>query len=353
MVKGLILSGGFGTRLRPITYSQQKQLIPIANKPVLFYAIEDLIEAGINKICIIVGPKKEQVIEVVTSKNWEATIKFIQQEAPKGLAHAVKISEDFIENDSFVMYLGDNILKKGIVDYVKKFRKEKPTASILLTEVRNPQQFGVAQLDDSGAVVRLIEKPKTPPSNLALVGIYMFHTPIFEAVNHIKPSWRNQLEITDAIQYLIDNNYRVDATIVEGWWKDTGKPEDILDANRLVLDDITTEIYGSIKDDVHVKGRVRIGNSRIEGNSVLKGPLIIGDNCIIRDSYIGPYTSLGNNCKIINTEIEDSIIMDETKIENCGRIVDSLIGKDVKLKKNSKLPEGYRLVIGDHSEVEL
>jgi len=353
MVKGLILSGGFGTRLRPITYSQQKQLIPIANKPILFYAIEDLIEAGINEIGIVVGPKKDQVMDTVTNNKWNATIEFIHQESPLGLAHAVKISEAFLGNAPFVMYLGDNILKKGIVEYVKKFREENPMASILLTEVQNPQQFGVAQLDDSGTVVSLIEKPKTPPSNLALVGVYMFQTVIFEAVNSIEPSWRNQLEITDAIQYLIDKNHRVDATIVEGWWKDTGKPEDILDANRLILDDITSEINGTIEDEVHVKGRVRIGNSRIEGNSVLKGPLIIGNDCIIRDSYIGPYTSLGNNCKIINTEIEDSIVMDETRIENCGRIVDSLIGMDVKVTRHSRLPEGYRLVIGDHSEVEL
>ncbi|MFQ6119002.1 MAG: glucose-1-phosphate thymidylyltransferase, partial [Methanosarcinales archaeon] len=261
-MKGLILSGGYGTRLRPLTYSQQKQLIPVANKPVLFYSIEDVIEAGIKDIGIVVGPNKEQVIETVESKEWNANIDFIYQGEPKGLAHAILISEEFLDGP-FVMYLGDNILKGGIVEHVERFKRLKADASILLTPVENPEQFGCAELNEDGTVKRLIEKPKKPPSNLALAGIYLFNTPIFEAVRSIKPSWRNELEITDAIQYLIDNDYKVDSMIVKGWWKDTGKPEDILMANHLVLDELEPFNKGKL-DNSSIKGRVGIE----EGTSI-------------------------------------------------------------------------------------
>ena len=353
-MKGLILSGGHGTRLRPLTYSQQKQLIPVANKPVLFYVIEDIIEAGIREIGIVVGPNKEQVIKAVRSKDWDAEIEFIDQPEPLGLAHAVKISQHFLEDEKFVMYLGDNILRGGILQHVKNFENSSADASILLAEVEHPERFGVAKLDENGKLIKLVEKPKRPESNLALVGIYMFTPVIFEAVRNIKPSWRNELEITDAIQWLIDNGYKVDYSIVDGWWKDTGKPEDILDANRLILDaeikDFKNE--GSISREVIIRGRVKIGkNTEIKGRTVIKGPVIIGENCKIEDSYIGPYTSIGNFCKIINTEIEDSIVMDYTYIENCGRVVDSLIGKEVKIESNSKLPKGHRFIVGDNSEV--
>ncbi|HID43258.1 MAG TPA: glucose-1-phosphate thymidylyltransferase [Archaeoglobaceae archaeon] len=349
-MKGLVLSGGFGTRLRPLTYSQQKQLIPVANKPILFYAIEDVIEAGVDEIYIIVGPNKEQVIEVVKSEKWDAEIDFIYQSEPKGLAHAVKISQDYIGDESFVMYLGDNVLKGGITRFADEFITSDADASILLTEVSNPQQFGVAELNEDGSVKRLIEKPKKPPSNYALVGIYFFKPVVFEAVNSIKPSWRDELEITDAIQWLIENGYRVKSNIVKDWWKDTGKPEDILEANRLVLDEIEHRISGEVENS-GVMGRVIVELGTLIKNSSVKGPCIIGKNCRIINSYIGPYTSIGNECEIIDTEIEDSVVMDECRIINAGRIVEGLIGKGVEIVKGNAKPKGNRFVVGDHSKI--
>jgi len=353
-MKGLILSGGYGTRLRPITYSQQKQLIPVANKPILFYAIEDVIEAGVNEIGILVGPNKEQVIETVEKGNFNAKITFIEQDAPRGLAHTVLISEEFIGDEPFVMYLGDNILKEGIIKYAENFRKKNLDAHIMLTEVKNPEEFGVAELSEDGSVKRLIEKPKKPPSNLALVGIYFFNHPIHEAVKSIKPSWRNELEITDAIQWLIDNGYKVDASIVSGWWKDTGKPEDILHANRLILDDLTTEIKVEAEVEGEIRGRVSIDTgTKVNKSSVIKGPALIGKDCVIKDGYIGPYTSIGNNCKIINSEVEDSVVMDGARLINAGNIVDSMIGRGAVVEKNKNLPKGNKFIIGDNSWVRI
>ena len=351
-MKALILSGGHGTRLRPITYSQQKQLIPVANKPILFYAIEDVIEAGIRDIGIVVGPNKEQVMEIVNNANFDAEITFIQQDAPRGLAHAVLISEDFIGGEPFVMYLGDNILKEGIIKHAENFRKKNFDASIMLTEVRNPEEFGVAELSENGSVKRLIEKPEKPPSNLALVGIYFFNHPIHEAVKNITPSWRNELEITDAIQWLIDNGYDVAASVVSGWWKDTGKPEDILAANRLILDDLTTEIRGEVEGEI--RGRVSTGiGTKVNEDSVIKGPALIGRDCVIKGSYIGPYTSIGNNCEIINSEVEDSVVMDGAMLINAGNIVDSMIGRGAVIEKNKNLPKGNKFIIGDNSWVRI
>jgi len=325
-MKGLVLSGGYGTRLRPITYSQQKQLIPVANKPILFYAIEDVIEAGAEEIGIIVGPNKEQVMETVKSVDWNADINFIYQGEPKGLAHTILVAEDFLD-DEFVMYLGDNILREGIVEHAKKFKKNNYDASIMLTEVENPQDFGVADINEDGMIKRLIEKPEVPPSNLALVGIYFFKPVILEACKGIKPSWRNELEITDAIQWLTDSGYAVGWTKVEGWWKDTGKPEDIFEANRLILDDLTHEIRGEVKGG-EIRGRVSIDEgTEVNEKSVIKGPALIGKNCLIKDGYIGPYTSIGNNCEIINSAVEDSVLMDSAKLINAGNIVDSMIGR--------------------------
>ncbi|ASA78498.1 glucose-1-phosphate thymidylyltransferase [Thermococcus sp. 5-4] len=352
-MKALILSGGHGTRLRPLTYSQQKQLIPVANKPVLFYAIEDVIEAGIHDIGIIVGPNAELVKETVLSREWDASIEFIYQGEPKGLAHAIKVARDYLGDDDFVMYLGDNILREGIVEHLKYFQEGNFDASILLQEVPNPQQFGVAELNDDGKTIkRLVEKPKVPPSNLALVGIYFFKPIIHEAVENIKPSWRNELEITDAIQWLIDNGYRVGWTKVTGWWKDTGKPEDILDANRLILDDIQPDI--KVKTKARIHGRVIIEEgTEIDDNTVIKGPVVIGKNVVIRNAYIGPYTSIGNKCIIENTEIEDSIILEGSEIRNAGRIVESLIGRGVKIINGTSHPFGRKLVVGDNSRIIL
>ncbi len=351
-MKALILSGGYGTRLRPLTYSQQKQLIPVANKPVLFYAIEDVIEAGIKDIGIVVGPNKEQVIETVRSVNWDANIEFIYQGEPLGLAHAILVSEEFLDDEEFVMYLGDNILKNGIVEHTKRFKELNPDALILLTQVEEPQRFGVAEFDENGRVKRLIEKPKVPPSNYALVGVYFFKPIIIEACKHIKPSWRNELEITDAIQWLIDNGYRVEASIVTGWWKDTGRPEDILEANRLVLDDITAKNLGVLENS-RIIGRVIVEEGALIKNSTIKGPCVIGKNTKIINSYIGPYTSIGNNCIIEETEIEDSVIMDNTIIKNSGRIVESLIGRNVEIVEENSKPKGYRFVVGDNSKIIL
>lgn len=348
-MKGLIISGGYGTRLRPITYSQQKQLIPVANKPILFYAIEDVIEAGAKEIGIVLGPNKKQVMKTVKSENWDAEIDFIYQGKPMGLAHTILVAEDFLD-DEFVMYLGDNILREGIVEHAKRFKENNYDTSIMLTEVKNPQQFGVADINEDGAIGRLVEKPEVPPSNLALVGIYFFKPVILEACKSIKPSWRNELEITDAIQWLIDNGYKVGWTKVEGWWKDTGKPEDILEANRLILDEIQTKSDGTAKNS-RIIGRVIIEKGAEIKDGIVKGPSIIGKDCVIKNSYIGPYTSIGNECVIEDTEIEDSIVMDRSEIIEGGRIVESLIGKEVKIKRKTDLPNGRRLIIGDNSEI--
>jgi glucose-1-phosphate thymidylyltransferase len=353
-MKGLVLSGGFGTRLRPLTYSQQKQLIPVANKPILFYAIEDIIAAGVHDIGIIVGPNRDQVERTVKSRDWDANIDFLYQDSPRGLAHTVLISEKFMDGEPFVMYLGDNLLCDGISDHAGSFISSGADASILLTEVQHPERFGVAELDERGEVVRLVEKPKVPPSNLALVGVYLFQPVIFEAVKKIRPSWRNELEITDAIQWLVENGYHVRASVVKGWWKDTGMPEDILSANHLILDGLKTMCSGEVSDRSVVQGRVRIERGTIlDDGSVVRGPVIIGKDCRISNSYIGPYTSIGDGCEIKDSEIEGSIVMDGTKIDVRRKIVDSLIGANVSISESSKKPKGYRFVVGDSSEVRV
>jgi glucose-1-phosphate thymidylyltransferase len=353
-MKGLVLSGGFGTRLRPLTYSQQKQLIPVANKPILFYAIEDIIEAEVHDIGIIVGPNRDQVEKTVKSRDWDATIDFIYQDSPRGLAHTVLISEKFMDGEPFVMYLGDNLLCDGISDHANRFRSSGADASILLTEVSHPERFGVAELNEKGEVVKLIEKPKVPPSNLALVGVYLFKPVIFDAVKNIRPSWRNELEITDAIQWLVEKGYQVQASVVKGWWKDTGMPEDILSANHLILDGLETMCSVEAPDGSVVQGRVQIEQGTVlDGGSVVRGPVIIGKDCRISNSYIGPYTSIGDGCEIKDSEIEGSIVMDGTKINVQRKIVDSLIGANVIISESSKKPRGYRFVVGDSSEVRV
>ncbi|MGC9515643.1 glucose-1-phosphate thymidylyltransferase [Methanocrinis sp.] len=351
-MKALILSGGHGTRLRPITHSQQKQLIPIANKPVLFYAMEDVIEAGAEEVGVIVGPNKDQIVETVRSRDWDAKVEFIFQGEPAGLAHTILVAEDFLGEDEFVMYLGDNVIKGGITRHSSIFRDLGPDSLVLLTEVNEPQRFGVADLDEEGRVKRLVEKPQIPPSNYALVGIYFFKPLIIEACKSIEPSWRGELEITDAIQWLIDNGHRVEASIVDGWWKDTGKSEDILEANRLILDEIEPKNEGEVKGS-RIFGRAVIGEGCIIESSTIKGPCILGDGCRIRESYIGPYTAINRNCDIEGTEIEDSVVMEECSISNAGRITESLIGKNVKIRESGRRPAGHRLIVGDNSEILL
>ncbi len=351
-MKGLILSGGEGTRLRPLTYSQQKQLIPVANKPVLFYGIESLIEVGIKDIGIILGPNKEQVENAVNNAKFNATFKFIYQDAPRGLAHAVKISRDFIGDESFVMYLGDNILMQSLKDFVNSFEESDESARILLCPVDDPSRYGVAKLNEKGEVIKLVEKPKEFISNLGLIGVYAFKNKIFDACDAIKPSWRNELEITDAIQWLIDNKFKVPARITNGWWKDTGKAEDMIDANRLILDSLKEQNLGNV-ENTKIEGRVFIDRDSKISNSTVRGPVIIGKNCEIENSYIGPYTSIGNFCKLQNTEIENSIVLDKAEISEVRKIYDSLVGKEVKIFKKQTIPKGKKFVVGDRSVLEI
>jgi glucose-1-phosphate thymidylyltransferase len=351
-MKGLILSGGKGTRLRPLTFTQAKQLVPVANKPVLFYGIEALKEAGIQDIGIVVGDTKDEIKEAVgDGSHWGIKVHYLEQDAPRGLAHAVMISESFLGKDNFVMYLGDNILKSGIKSLVEEFQARKPSSLILLTEVPNPQMFGVAELKE-GRVVRLVEKPKKPMSNFALVGVYMFDYHIFEAVKAIKPSWRNELEITDSIQYLIDNGYEVHPHFVTGWWKDTGKIEDILEANRLILESIEGSLESEVDPPSKIIGQVILEKDVVVKNSTIRGPAVIGTGTEIVDSYIGPFTSIQNKCKIIKTEVEHSIIMEGSEIRDIGsRIDESLIGREVKIFKSPPKPSVYRMMVGDKSEI--
>lgn len=351
-MKGLILSGGKGTRLRPITHTSAKQLVPVANKPILFYGIEALKEAGISNIGIVVGDTKEEIMNAVgDGSRWGVKISYIEQEAPLGLAHAVLISEKFINKDSFVMYLGDNLIKSGITALVEEFQREKPNAEILLARVPNPEQFGVAELVE-GRVVSLVEKPKEPKSDLALVGVYMFDKHIFEAVKKIKPSWRDELEITDAIQYLISSNFEVKPHIVNGWWKDTGKLEDMLEANRMILDTMETKIEGFVDSNSNIDFKVVIQKGAEVINSVVRGPAIIGENTKIVNSFIGPFTSIYHSVKIENSEVEHSIILEESSIINIKRrIEDSLIGRNVEVSKSPLKPKAYRLMLGDNSKV--
>ena len=351
-MKGLILSGGKGTRLRPLTYTSAKQLVPVANKPVLFYGIEAIAEAGIRDIGIVVGDTHAEIRAAVgDGSRWGVRVEYIEQDAPRGLAHAVKISRDYIGDEPFVMYLGDNLLNKGITQFVRDFESQKPAAQILLTRVPDPQMFGVAQLEN-GKVVRLVEKPKEPIGDLALVGVYMFGPEVFESVNRIKPSFRNELEITDAIQDLIDRGFIVRPYIVDGWWKDTGKLEDMLEANRLILDRIERRVDGSVDADSRVEGKVIVEAGAIVEHSVVRGPVIIGARAKIVHAYVGPFTSIMNDAEVRDSEIEHSIVLEGSSISNLSaRIEDSLIGKNVRIYRLPVKPSAYRFMLGDNSEV--
>ena len=348
-LKGLILSGGTGSRLRPITHTSAKQLVPVANKPVLFYGIESLRDAGITDIGIVVGDTAAEIEEAVgDGSRWGVHITYIPQEAPLGLAHAVLTAEPFLGDSSFVMYLGDNLLRDGISDLVEKFVTNGPEALILLQEVPNPEAYGVAECKD-GAVVQLVEKPKQPRSNLALVGIYMFTPAIHECTKAIKPSPRGELEITDAIQCLIDEGKRVEPHVVSGWWKDTGKLDDMLEANRLILDAIETDIRGAVKDS-EIHGRVIIEEGAKVTGCTIRGPVIIGERTVVHNSYIGPYTSIYYDAEIGNSEIEHSIILEQSKVLDLqGRMEGSLIGKNVQIIRLDHKPKAYRFMVGDNS----
>jgi len=353
-MKALILSGGRGTRLRPITHTSAKQLVPIANKPILFYALEAIAEAQILEVGIVVGETKQEIREAVgDGARWGLDVSYIEQEAPLGLAHAVKIAETFLGDQSFVMYLGDNLVKDGIRSLVEAFKQLQPNSQILLAKVRDPQRFGVAELRN-GRVVSLEEKPPNPKSDLALVGVYMFDKTIFEAVHAIKPSPRGELEITDAIQFLIDKGYRVHPHVISGWWKDTGKLEDMLEANRIMLEAITSRVDGEVDEASQLIGKVVVEQGAKIMASTVRGPVIIGKRCRIINSYIGPFTSIYHDTLVQNSEIEHSIILDHSRITDIGgRLEDSLIGKSVEVFRSDAKPKAYRLMLGDSSQVGL
>lgn len=352
-MKGLVLSGGTGTRLRPITHTSAKQLIPIANKPVLFYVLEQIKEAGIKEVGIVVGETKKEVMEAVgDGSRFGLKTTYIEQEAPLGLAHAVKISRDFLKDEDFVMFLGDNLVKDGIKKFVDEFKAEKPNSLILLARVPEPQRFGVAELSD-GKVIRLVEKPRIPPSDLALVGVYLFDKNIFKAVDNIKPSFRGELEITDAIQYLIDKGFEVKPHIIDGWWKDTGKLEDILEANRIMLSEIKRKIKGKVDSESEIVGEVIIEKGAEVIRSTVRGPAIIGENSRIEDSFIGPFTSIYYETYIIKSEVEHSVILEKVKLNGVTRLEDSLIGRAVTISKSPRRPKAFRFLVGDQSNIEI
>jgi glucose-1-phosphate thymidylyltransferase len=352
-LKGLILSGGRGTRLRPITFTSAKQLVPVANTPVLFYGIEAMAAAGIDEIGIIIAPETGDEIREVTGdgSRFGVRITYILQDEPAGLAHAVLTAEPFLGRDSFVMYLGDNLLQGGISELVNTFTEHGPDALILLTPVPDPQNYGVAELDAGGAVARLVEKPAEPQSDLALVGVYMFTPLIHEAARAIEPSARGELEITDAIQWIVDGGRRVESHIVRGWWKDTGRLDDMLEANRLILDTIDRRIDGELVD-AQVEGRVIVeAGARLE-NATVRGPAVIGAGAVIRDAYIGPYTAIGPRCVIEGAEIEHSILLEGAAVRGLdGRMESSLLGRDVQIARGRTQPRAYRFMVGDQSEI--
>lgn len=354
-MKGLILSGGKGTRLYPLTYTSAKQLIPVANKPVLFRVIEAIRDAGITDIGIVVGDTAEEIKRAVgRGGQWGVNITYIPQEAPLGLAHAVKISQEFLGDDRFVMFLGDNVIQGGISPLIAQFASSQYNSQIVLTRVDQPEQYGVAVLDNEERIVRLIEKPKDPPSDLALVGIYMFDNHIFEAVNAISPSWRGELEITDAIQWLIEQKYNVFPYVHRGWWIDTGRPGDMLEANSLVLEELTPAIEGYVDRDSQVDSRVTVEQGAEIINSVVRGPAIIGKDTRIVNAYVGPFTSIYHHCLVENAEISRSIVLEHSEIRNISRrIEDSLIGRYVVLHRSPIRPRAYKFTLGDHSNVGL
>jgi glucose-1-phosphate thymidylyltransferase len=354
-LKGLILSGGAGTRLRPITHTSAKQLVPVANKPVLFYGIEALVDAGVKEIGIIIAPETGDEIRAAAGdgSQFGAEITYIVQDEPAGLAHAVLTAEDFIGTSPFVMYLGDNLLRDGLRNLVSTFNEREPDTLILLTPVDDPQSYGVAELDGE-KIVRLIEKPKDPPSNLALVGVYLFSNLIFDAARSLEPSWRGELEITEAIDKLIDDGRTVRSEVVRGWWKDTGQLADMLEANRLVLEELVTSIEGEIDETSKVEGRVVIGpGAKVEG-SVIRGPAVIGAGAEVKDAYIGPYTSIGDGVRVCRSEVENSIVLSGSVVEDLGtRMEASLLGKEVKLTRSEGMPKTLQLLVGDRSEIKL
>ncbi|WP_157248862.1 glucose-1-phosphate thymidylyltransferase [Nonomuraea typhae] len=352
-MKALVLAGGSGTRLRPITHTSAKQLVPVANKPVLFYGLEAIAAAGIRELGIVVGDTQAEIEAAVgDGAKFGLQVTYLRQEAPLGLAHAVLIAREYLGDDDFVMYLGDNFIVGGINDIVSGFLAKKPDAQIMLTRVGDPRQFGVAELHPDGGVKSLEEKPRAPKSDLALVGVYLFTAAVHEAVAELKPSWRGELEITDAIQWLIDRGYHVESTTITGYWKDTGNVADMLEVNRLVLESLTPAVHGESVDSELI-GRVKLEPGAHVVRSRVVGPAVIGPGARIVDSYVGPFTSIGAGCVIADSEIEYSIVLPRASIEGVGRIESSLIGHDVEVTPAPNTPRAHRLVLGDHSKVQI
>ena len=354
-MKALVLAGGKGTRLRPFTYTMAKQLIPVANRPIIHYVMDQIARVGIKEVGVIISPETgEQIKESLAENPWGFDFLFVLQGEPKGLAHAVMIAQGFLAEDAFLMYLGDNLIGQDIKSFVDEFQTSEPEAMILLTEVEDPRMFGVADVDGDGNIKRLIEKPKEPPSNLALVGIYLFSPSIHEAISEIKPSFRGELEITDAIQKLLDKGKIVKSFILRRWWLDTGKKDDLLEANRVVLDELVTQqLEGKVDEGSKVVGRVSLAKGAQVGGSTIRGPVVIGTGTVIKSSFIGPYTSVGNNCTIENAVLEHSVILDGARIAGLERLEDSVVGRNAVVSKGSQNNKALRLMVGDDAEVSL
>ena len=353
-MKALVLAGGSGTRLRPITHTSAKQLVPVANKPVLFYGLEALAQAGITEVGVVVGDTADEIRAAIGDGSaFGVEVTYLPQEAPLGLAHAVLIARDFLGEDDFVMYLGDNFIVGGITDLVDDFRRDRPDAHILLTRVLDPRGFGVAELDAGGQVTSLVEKPEFPKSDLALVGVYLFTPAIHEAVRAIRPSGRGELEITHAIQWLLDDGQVVRATTISGYWKDTGNVTDMLEVNRTVLEGLEPGGAGAVDEHSEIIGRVHVGQgARIERSRIV-GPAIIGADAVISGSYVGPFTSISEGCRVEDSEIEYSIVLRDATITGVRRVEASLIGRDVVVTPAPRNPSAHRLVLGDHSKVQI
>jgi glucose-1-phosphate thymidylyltransferase len=353
-MKALVLAGGAGTRLRPITYTSAKQLVPVANKPVLFYGLEAIADVGVTDVGLVVGDTAEEIKAAVGDGSaFGIQASYIPQHAPLGLAHAVQVSREFLGDDDFIMYLGDNFIVGGIGELVDAFRAARPAAQIMLTRVSDPHQFGVAELDDTGRVIGLEEKPKQPKSDLALVGVYMFTPAVHDVIADLKPSWRGELEITEAIQRLIDSGRRVDSSLVTGYWKDTGNVTDMLEVNRWVLETAEPVRHGDIDAESELIGRVVIEkDARVRGSRIV-GPAIIGAGSEVVDSYVGPFTSVGPDCRLTDSEIEYSIVLAGASIRGVRRIEASLIGRGVEITPAPRVPKAHRLVLGDHSRVQI
>lgn len=367
-MKALILAGGQGTRLRPITHTRAKQLVPVANKPILFYGLEAIASAGITEVGIVVGDTQAEVRAAVgDGSEWGVKVTYLPQDAPRGLAHAVLIAREFLGEDDFVMYLGDNLLKQSLADFVAAFEAERdraraltlegsapvPSAQILLKSVPDPQSFGVAELDAEGHVIRLVEKPADPPSDLALVGVYLFDPSVHEAVASIEPSARGELEITDAIQWLIDHGHRVRSEILDEWWIDTGKLTPLLDANRLLLETLERRIDGEVDAESQIDGRVVVEAGAKIVRSNIRGPVAIGADTVVADSFVGPFTAIGRRCRVEASEVEHSVIQDDSSLVNAGRVEDSLLGHHVEVTRSERRPRAARLMVGDHSQIDL